>query len=80
MVASALEALDLADMAYDRTQRRFIIGQADINSLSLSQSRRQNANSNYIRALQNYWLSYYKLRKLTLFDFELNTNVQVTIE
>ena len=70
LVESALEALDLADMAYDRTMKRFIIGKADINSLTLSQNRQQSTHSNYIRALQNYWLSYFKLRKLTLYDFE----------
>ena len=72
LVASAREALDLADMAYERTKQRFIIGKADLNSLTLSQSRQQSANTNYIRALQNYWLSYYKLRKLTLYDFDYN--------
>lgn len=70
LVSSALEALDLADMAYERTKQRFIIGKADLNSLTLSQSRQQSANTNYIRALQNYWLSYYRLRKLTLYDFD----------
>lgn len=70
LVASASEAMDLADMAYDQTRKRFIIGKADLNSLTLSSNRRQDATKNYISALQNYWLSYYKLRKLTLYDFE----------
>lgn len=77
LVASALEALDLADMAYDRTKKRFMIGQADINSLTLSLSRQQDANTNYIQALQNYWLSYYRLRKLTLYDFDLDRQIYV---
>jgi outer membrane protein TolC len=80
MVASALEALDLADMAYDRTMKRFIIGKADISALTLSLSRQQSANTNYIKALQNYWLSYYKLRKLTLFDFGLNMPIEIPME
>ena len=70
MIASAEEALDLAEMAYDQTRKRFIIGKADINSLTLAQNRQQEAQKNYIQALQNYWLSYYKIRKLTLYDFE----------
>lgn len=70
MIASAEEALDLADLAYDQTRRRFIIGKADINSLTLALNRQQEARKNYIQALQNYWLSYYKIRKLTLHDFE----------
>ncbi len=77
LVNSALEALDLADTAYERTKQRFIIGKADINSLTLSQSRQQNANTNYIRALQNFWQSYFRLRKLTLYDFDFNRLIDV---
>lgn len=69
LIASAEEALDLAVMAYDQTRQRFIIGKADINSLTLSLSRQQQAQRNYISSLQEYWLNYYKIRRLTLFDF-----------
>ncbi len=70
LVSSAIEALDLAETSYAQTRQRFIIGKADLNTLTLSQNRQQDANKNYITSLQNYWLSYYKLRKLTLFDFD----------
>lgn len=70
LIASASEALDLAELAYDQTRRRFIIGKADISSLTLSLNRQQEAQKNYIQALQNYWFNYYKIRKLTLHDFE----------
>lgn len=69
MIASAEEALDLAELAYDQTRKRFIIGKADINSLTLALNRQQEAQKNYIQAMQNYWLNYYKIRKLTLYDF-----------
>jgi outer membrane protein TolC len=69
LIASAEEALDLALMAYAETKQRFMIGKADINSLTLSLQRQQEAQRNYVKALKNYWLSYYKIRKLTLFDF-----------
>lgn len=71
LIRSAQEAMDLAEMAYDQTRRRFMIGKTDLSSMTLASSRRQEANRNYIEALKNYWLSYYKLRKLTLYDFEL---------
>ena len=38
--------------------------------MSLALNRQQEARKNYIQALQNYWLNYYKIRKLTLHDFE----------
>lgn len=69
MVASAEEALDLSVLAYNETRQRFIIGKADVNSLTLALNRQQEAQRNYISALQNYWTYYYKIRKLTLHDF-----------
>ena len=72
LIASAEEALDLAELAYEQTRKRFIIGKADISSLTLALNRQQEAQKNFIQALQNYWLNYYKIRKLTLYDFESN--------
>lgn len=69
LVISAEEALDLSILAYNETRQRFIIGKADVNSLTLALNRQQEAQRNYISALQDYWLNYYKIRKLTLFDF-----------
>ncbi len=70
LMMSAEEAMDLANSAYNMTKQRFIIGKSDINSLTLSLSRQKEAQKNYILALKEYWLSYYKIRKLTLYDFE----------
>lgn len=70
LIRSAQEAMELARLAYEQTRERFIIGKADINSLTLSTNRRQEAQRNYISALKNYWRNYFKIRKLTLYDFE----------
>lgn len=80
LVSSAIEALDLAELAYSQTRQRFIIGKADINSLTLAHNRQQDASKNYINSLQNYWLSYYKIRRLTLFDFELNKPIPLLFD
>jgi outer membrane protein TolC len=80
MIRSAEEAMGLANMAYNMTKDRFIIGKADINSLTLSLNRQKEAQKNYISAMKNYWLSYYKIRKLTLFDFEKNEDLSVMFD
>lgn len=80
LIASAHEALELAETAYAQTQQRFIIGKADINSITLSLNRRQEAAKNYVSALQNYWLSYYKIRRLTLHDFEFDIPLAESFE
>ena len=80
LIGSAEEAVDLAETAYSETKQRFMIGKADINSLTLSLNRQQEAQRNYISALQNYWLSYYKIRKLTLHDFETGVSLSNEFE
>ncbi len=80
LISSAEEALVIADDAYARTRQRFIIGQVDINTLTLSRQRQQEASRNYISALENYWISYFKIRRLTLFDFEYNMPITKTME
>ncbi|MDR1584412.1 MAG: TolC family protein [Prevotellaceae bacterium] len=79
MIRSAEEALQLANLAYNTTKERFIIGRADINSLTLSLNRQKEAQKNYLYSLRNYWLSYYKIRKLTLFDFENNQTLRLNL-
>jgi outer membrane protein TolC len=79
LINSAEEAMQLATMAYNVTKERFIIGKADLNSLTLSLNRQNSAQRNYISALRNYWLNYYKLRKLTLFDFQTGEALNVEL-
>ena len=64
------KALNVAQEAYDAMLARFIKGQATVNDLSLAQDYWQTARQNYTQSLQNYWVSYYKLRCLTLYDFK----------
>ena len=80
MISSAKEAMELSNLAYEQTQERFIIGKADINSLTLSTNRRQDAQRNYVGSLRNYWQSYFKIRKLTLFDFEKGQPIEIDFD
>ncbi len=50
-------------------------GQADAYSLSVAQSHWQTARQNQIASLQNYWLAYYHLRRLTLYDYQRRQTV-----
>ncbi|MBQ8593585.1 MAG: TolC family protein [Bacteroidaceae bacterium] len=76
MIESAEEARMLAASAYEDTRMRFIIGKSDINSLSMALTRKDTAEKNYISALRNYWLSYYKIRRLTMYDFTKNCQIR----
>ena len=79
-ISSASEAMDLSELAYEDTKQRFVIGKVDVNALSIAQGRMTTAQRNYISILRSYWLSYFELRKLTLFDFENNMPLSVNFD
>lgn len=75
LINSAERALNIASAATALSQQRFITGKTDVNSYILAQDREQTAQRNYISAIQNYWISYYKIRRLTLYDFVSNSSL-----
>lgn len=76
----AHEAQEIAEHAYNKTKQLFIIGKIDVNGVNLAISRRIEAEIGYITALKNYWLSYYKIKKLTLYDFVNKKNISVNFD
>jgi outer membrane protein TolC len=66
----AAKADTVAQKRYDVTQKRYMIGQVnDVLELNNAQIDNDNARMGYYSALRNYWINYYQLRKLTLYDF-----------
>ena len=80
LISHSEEAVELADNIYEETLQRFMIGTADLNTLTLSRQRQQQARKNYILDLERYWVNYYKIRKLTLYDFENNLPISDMID
>lgn len=54
---------------FEVAKNRYVIGKIDISDLYIAQSEKDAALESYMQALRNYWLSYYRLRRLTLYDF-----------
>ncbi|MDX1665869.1 MAG: TolC family protein [Saprospiraceae bacterium] len=68
----ALRAYEVAQKRLDITRKRYRIGKILITDLNLALSEEANARRNYFNALREFWLAYYDLRRLTLYDFEQN--------
>ena len=80
LITKAEQAITLADLSFDQIQRSYAMGQTDMNTFILSQNRKDEAYTNYISALQNYWMSYYKMCRLTLFDYIKNVSLVQEID
>ncbi len=69
-VTNTAKADTIAQMQYDVTQQRFLIGKVDVTKLNLARNDREQARRAYINSLRSYWNYYISIRRLTLFDFE----------
>ena len=69
-VANAAKADTVAQMGYDVTFQRFLIGKIDVIKLNIASTDQETARISYLNRLRDFWISYFRLRSLTLFDFE----------
>ena len=61
---------DIADRSYNISYNRYLIGKISITDLVRSMEEKDRARTQYIESLREFWLAYYDLRALTLYDFE----------
>ncbi|MCG8582920.1 MAG: TolC family protein [Bacteroidales bacterium] len=66
----AEEADQVANNGYEIALKKFQNGEISITDLNISLSEREKAKRDYIQSLETYWIAYYRLRELTLYDFE----------
>ena len=69
-VALSAKADTVAQKRFEVAYNRYVIGRIGIDNLYIAQNEKDQAVSQYLQALRNYWLAYYRLRQVTLFDFE----------
>ncbi|MCF8364639.1 MAG: TolC family protein [Bacteroidales bacterium] len=79
-LAIAAKADTVAQKGFDISKQRYLIGNVDIINLRDSQTSSDNARLNFIRSLQTYWVNYYQLRKLTLFDFKKKEEITIDFD
>jgi outer membrane protein TolC len=60
----------IAQEQYEIARERYVLGNLNVMDLSLSFAEKDRARRDYIGALRDYWISYFSLRRLTLFDFD----------
>jgi len=65
-VAIAFKADTIADLRYEVTKQRFLIGRIDVLELNDALDAKDDARRGFVQALRNYWDYYYDLRGLTL--------------
>ncbi|MEN8839110.1 MAG: TolC family protein [Flavobacteriales bacterium] len=79
-VEIAKKSLIVAEKRYLVSKQRFLIGKSDILTFNNSLTERNQAVNSYNQTLLQYWTFYYRIRKLTHYDFEKNEIIRFESE
>ncbi len=68
-LALAAKSDTVASKRFEVAYNRYVIGRIGMDNLYLAQNEKNQALEQYLQALRGYWLAYYRLRRVTLYDF-----------
>lgn len=69
LLTTAAKADSVGTKRFEVARNRYTIGRIDISNLFIAQVEKDQALENYVQALRGYWDAYYRIRRLTLYDF-----------
>lgn len=78
-LATTDKAQEIALKRYEITKKRYILGKITITDLNLAQQEKDRAIVQYLNSLEKFWVDYYTLRRLTLYDFVTNKKIESPI-
>ena len=61
---------DIGQRRYELSKNRYLIGKISITDLNIAMQEKDEARRAYVAALRDFWVAYYRLRQMTLYDFE----------
>ena len=76
----ATKANDIAGQRYHTNFETFLIGKISTIDLNDSQAKKDESKRQYINELYKFWNYWYRIRSLTLYDYEHLTNINSDID
>ncbi|HEU5049308.1 MAG TPA: TolC family protein, partial [Gemmatimonadales bacterium] len=75
-LAISAKADTVAAKRFEVAYNRYVIGRIAIDNLYVAQGEKDQALMQYGQALRAHWVAYFRLRRLTLYDFERGVPIQ----
>jgi outer membrane protein len=66
----SIQADTIAQRRYEISMQRYLIGKIGILDINVALDERVQARRSYVAAMRDFWITYYDLRRKTLYDFE----------
>ncbi|MBK8879354.1 MAG: TolC family protein [Haliscomenobacter sp.] len=67
----ARQTTAIAEERYQLALEQYQIGKLTVTDLNIALSEKDASSRTYLSALRRYWEAYYRLRQMTLYDYEL---------
>ena len=77
---TARHANEIATQRYDLTLQDFAAGIVSVTELNTAQSEKESAQMKYISEMSNYWINYFRIRKLSVYDYINNTDISAEFD
>ena len=74
---TARKAKEIAIKRHDISKKRYVLGKITITDLNIALQEKDRAIFQYLNSLESFWIGYYTLRQLTLFDFINNKKIDL---
>jgi outer membrane protein TolC len=74
-VAVAAKSDTIGQRRFEVAKDRYVIGKIDIPILFIAQSEKDSARRANVQTLWDYWSTYFRVRRLTLYDFETGASL-----
>jgi outer membrane protein len=74
-LAIAAKADTVAQKRFEVAYNRYVIGRINVDQLYLAQNEKDQALLAYVQSLRGYWQAHYRLRRVTLYDFEKGVGI-----
>ena len=71
-----IQADSIASEKYLIAKERYVLGNLSITDLSIAFTEKDQAKRDFIETLRQYWAAFYRLRWLTLYDFQKGEKIK----
>jgi hypothetical protein len=66
----------IATKRFEVSRNRYLIGKIDLNSYFIAQNEKDQSRNSYMSAIKEFWVGYYNLRRMTMYDFINNETIR----
>lgn len=78
-ISTAEKNDEIAHKSYENVKERYAKGEITVTDLNVNMQEKDEAKKSYIAALRDFWIAYYQLRQLTLYDFENDIPIEMDV-